>query len=243
MRRSVLDELRRIIPTRRLTQIEALRFAEIQAERLLEEFKISSPPVPETVITELPKIEVRRISPWPVSGSADWVRSSWIIVINGAEPMVRQRFTLAHEFKHVLDHRLADLLYQPMLEMSSAKRTETVCDYFAGCLLVPSEWLLAAWSAGHRNFSELAGEFAVSESAIYVRLQQIGLAVRKPRCQSGSPVLRIRLLSLQAPSHPTQRRPRTYRGRSQAIPSISSTPKPSLPTETKPNQTEQGVTP
>jgi hypothetical protein len=197
MTRGVLASLRDLVPLHPLTPIEALRVAELQATRLLEASRIKSPPVPESVISGLPKIEVRRISPWPVSGCTDWVKSTWVIVVNGAEPPVRQRFSLAHEFKHIVDHRFVEILYPPTATMASSRRAETVCDYFAGCLLVPSAWLLDAWTAGCRNFSQLARHFEVSQAAIYVRLQQIGLAVRQPRCNNDNPIIRSRLRSLQ----------------------------------------------
>ena len=67
--------------------------------------------MPENAIATLPRIQVDRLSPIPVSGSAHWAKGRWVIVLNGAEPLVRQRFSLAHEFKHVLDAPFDTLLY------------------------------------------------------------------------------------------------------------------------------------
>src|SRR2546423_1441838 len=100
---SVLASLRALVPPRPLYPREALNIAQLQASHLLGHFDIQSHAVPEEIVSELPRIQVLRES-LPVSGSAHWNGRYWIITINGDEPPVRQRFSLMHEFKHVLDH-------------------------------------------------------------------------------------------------------------------------------------------
>jgi Zn-dependent peptidase ImmA (M78 family) len=156
--------------------------AEIQAARLLALSGITEGPVPDAVITDVPKVMVKRISPWPVSGCTDWAKGSWVIVINGAEPPLRQRFTLAHEFKHIIDYRFIDVAYPPSMGMSSRQRAESTCDYFAGCLLVPRPWLKRAWGNGLQDLPKLAQHFGVSQAAIQTRLLQTGLIQRPARC-------------------------------------------------------------
>jgi len=41
----------------------------------------------------------------PVFGCTSWQNGRWPIVLKGAEPLVGQHFSLAHEFKHAVDHR------------------------------------------------------------------------------------------------------------------------------------------
>lgn len=182
MKRGILAELRDLVPIRPLTYGESVRIAELQATRLLAMSGIDQPPVPETVITDIPKIEARRMSPWPVSGCTDWAKATWVIVINGSESKVRQRFTLAHEFKHILDHRFVKVLYPSRVGLSSAVRVEAACDYFAGCLLVPRAWLKRAWGNGIQTAPELACLFGVSQAAIRTRLMQTGLTSPIDRC-------------------------------------------------------------
>src|SRR5580704_13272227 len=100
---NVIRELRDLVPLRALSVAESMRVADLQAGRLLALLGIEEGPVPESAITELPRIQVERMTPSPVSGAAQWSRGRWLIVVNGAEPWGRQRFSLAHEFKHVLD--------------------------------------------------------------------------------------------------------------------------------------------
>jgi hypothetical protein len=181
--RGVLAELRSLCPPRRLTHFEALRVAEVQAARLLKLSGIAEPPVPESVVQNVPKVLVKRMVPWAVSGATDWAKGTWVIVVNGAEPQARQRFTVAHEFKHILDYPFIDVLYPASLGMTRHKRTEAVCDFFAGCLLVPRPWLKQAWVGGIQDIPQLAEHFGVSNAAMETRLLQTGLIDRPERCR------------------------------------------------------------
>ncbi len=182
MNRGVLAELRSLCPPRGLTHGEALRVAELQAARLLKLSGVTEPPVPESAVCNVPKVQVKRIVPWAVSGATDWAKGTWVIVVNGAEPEARQRFTIAHEFKHILDYPFIDVLYPASLGISRHQRTERACDYFAGCLLVPRPWLMRAWVSGMQDIVQLAEHFGVSKQAMQTRLLQTGLIDRPERC-------------------------------------------------------------
>src|SRR5271163_555354 len=105
---STVTQLRALMPNRPLSVPESLRIAELQASRLLELSGVTSGPTPESVVASLPRLQVKRSSPLPVSGYADWQSGQWVIVLNGAEGITRQRFSLFHEMKHVLDHPFID---------------------------------------------------------------------------------------------------------------------------------------
>lgn len=100
--RGVLAILRSLMPRRLLTTREAELVAELQANRLLELAGIAEAPVPNELITELPRVAVRLDPDLPVSASAQWVSGRWLISINGSEAWTRQRFSLAHEFSTFL---------------------------------------------------------------------------------------------------------------------------------------------
>jgi IrrE N-terminal-like domain len=176
MKRGVLTTLRDVVPLRPLSPNEAYRIAELQVDRLLKLADLTKPPVPvERLVAEVPKVHVRYTRPFPISGCTEWIGSAWSITISAAEPKTRQRFTLAHEFKHVLDNRFIDILYPDYFGMTSHERAEAVCNYFAGCLLVPKVWLKQAWVSGIQSPIALAKLFNVSTVAIEVRLSQTGL--------------------------------------------------------------------
>ncbi|MFL6136195.1 MAG: ImmA/IrrE family metallo-endopeptidase [Frankiaceae bacterium] len=173
------------MPIRPLTLTEALRMAELQATQLLDLSKITGPPVPERIITELPRVQVERIKLAGLSGAAQWSHGRWLIVLNGAEPAGRQRFSLFHEFKHVLDNPFIGVLYPPTPYTTSHDRAEQVCDFFAGCVLIPRTWLKREWASGHQDLRALAKQFRVSQSAMRVRLLQTGLTAEAQRCDNG----------------------------------------------------------
>ncbi|ATQ27342.1 ImmA/IrrE family metallo-endopeptidase [Rhodococcus ruber] len=181
--RSVLASLRTVIPARNhITFAEALRIAELHANRLLELHRISDGPTPSDLITELPKLQIEYVKA-PVSGASFWNGRAWIIQLNRAESFTRQRFTLAHEYKHIIDHGAATRLYVGSATTSAAAQAEQAADYFAGCLLVPRRLLKRAWGNGLQRPRDLARHFQVSEQAIAVRLAQTGLVERTARCR------------------------------------------------------------
>ena len=116
MTRGVLASLRDFVPIRPLSRTEAYRIAELQATRFLRLVGTTGAPVNERIISELPKVQVQRFSPLPVSGATQWSNGRWMILLNGNESRTRQRFSLAHEFKHIVDHRFIDILYNGIPE-------------------------------------------------------------------------------------------------------------------------------
>ena len=83
--RSALAGLRAVIPTRAMHQGEALRVAELQANRLRQHFDIDCPTLPSDVIFEMPRIAVRVDDELPASGTTHWDGRRWIITLNGLE--------------------------------------------------------------------------------------------------------------------------------------------------------------
>ena len=179
--RSVLASLRGLIPIRACDFSEALQIAELQAARLLELSDVDEGPVSTAVITDLPRIEVR----WrdlPTSGMSYWNGRVWVIALNASEPPTRQRYTLFHEYKHIIDHGATDRLYSGRGRRSAADQAEVAADYFAACALMPKRLLYRAWGSGLQRPTYLAGAFQVSPRAMDVRLQQLGLVDDRPRC-------------------------------------------------------------
>jgi Zn-dependent peptidase ImmA (M78 family) len=168
---SVMTTTRSLMPKRTLTAAEALRFAEIQATKLLQLSGVTKPPVSESIIAELPRIQVERVKPTEMQAAVTWSHGRWLALVNGAMSRGRQRFSLAHEFKHILDHPSVGLLYRDHDECVA----EQACDYFAACLLMPKRWLRLAWADGVRDVPTLARRFGVSSQAVKMRLLQTGL--------------------------------------------------------------------
>ena len=168
--RSSITRLRDIVPLRRLSAAKAMRVAEAQADRLLRLCGVTEPPVGEAVIAGLPHLQIERVTPAKAQAAAQWSHGRWLILINGADTKRRQRFSLAHELKHILDHPFVTILYRGRPELA-----EQVCDYFAACLLMPRRWLRQAWAEGVRDQHVLSRRFGVTPQAVKVRLLQVGL--------------------------------------------------------------------
>jgi IrrE N-terminal-like domain len=174
---SVLSTLRSLIPHRSLLLSEALWIAELQAGRLLQLSRAVDVPILSSTVTDLPRITVEPdpdLTGVAASGSShwNWQRRTWIISLNPAEPRARQRFTLIHEYKHIIDHGSLGIR---SARTSARPAEEIVADYFAGCVLMPKRLLKAAYCDGIQRPADLAELFDVSPRAVEVRLNQIGL--------------------------------------------------------------------
>lgn len=175
--------LRAVCPHRPLNMGESIRVAELQAARLLLSSEVTKPPVGDAVIADLPRIEVSRIGRIPVSGSVHWSKGRWVIALNRGEAYVRQRFSLAHEFKHVLDAPFGTTLYPAWRGLSSENRAEQAADHFAACVLMPKAWVKRAYyDDGITDLGRLAYRFNVSQAAMRVRLGSLGIVNSRSRC-------------------------------------------------------------
>lgn len=183
MKPGVIAQVRDIVPLRALTPAEAAVIAERQAGRLRVLLEVTGYELDSAAIENLPRIEVRRHSPWPTSGASQWIDGRWVIVLNASEPTVRQRFSLAHELKHILDHRFYTIIYRSLDPSHRHQQIEGICDYFAGCLLMPRPLIKRAWTTRTQRIDRLARLFDVSAPAMATRLAQIGLTRPTPRCR------------------------------------------------------------
>jgi len=177
---SVLARLRALIPRRPLSLDEALQLAELQASRLLELTGGPVIPVATRIISEQPRIRVEHDPELPAhaaSGCSDWDsrHRRWVISLNPNEPRRRQRFTVLHEYKHIIDHSSPGIRISQAVSRLPRAAEEIVADYFAGCALIPKRQLAAAYYDGIQGLADLAQLFDVSKEAIQVRLAQVGL--------------------------------------------------------------------
>ena len=186
--KTVLQALRALVPARGLQHHEAQGIAERQATRLLTILDQQEPPVDVALIAELPRIEVRVVSNRDLaglSGMSQWLKpqSRWLIAVNRNDSQTRRRFTLGHEFKHILDNPFINVLYpeSDYGTSSAEERAERMCDYFSACLLMPRAWVKRTWARGNQDTEALAAIFNVSPAAMDRRLQDLGLIETRTR--------------------------------------------------------------
>lgn len=175
---SALAELRGLAPARPLPRWDARSVAERQAARLLRRHGVVTPPVPEEVIAALPRVQVRYVRARTLAASARWSKAHrlWMILVNRDDTVGRQRFSLAHEFKHVIDHTDSRLIYRDRAGRSGYLDAERAADAFAAALLMPRAWVKRAfYDEGIRDPRMLARTFEVSTAAMRIRVDELGL--------------------------------------------------------------------
>lgn len=183
----VLERMRAICPRRPLSWHDAARIAERQAGILRRQLDDPSrTALPTSSLLDLSFLTVSYRDGFPTSGMAMKTGLGWMIVIRSDEPQVRQRFSLAHEIKHIVDDDLMTHLDQdlyPATRLYSAEeRGERIADRFAAALLMPLMLIRRDWANGLQDITVLARRYDVSRVAMDVRLRQLGLLQPTPRC-------------------------------------------------------------
>jgi predicted transcriptional regulator len=184
---NIVAQLRAIAPLRPLTQGDAYTIAERQATKALQLAGVMTPHVSLAWILDQPRTEVQlepRYKMGRLSGSTTFSKGRYLILVNKNDAHARRRFTLAHEWKHLLDHTASDVLYRQFGHgdpQQRERKIELVADHFAACLLMPRTWVKNAWTSGIQDIPALAGLFMVSEEAIRIRLTYLGLLDEEER--------------------------------------------------------------
>jgi predicted transcriptional regulator len=179
--RTVIEQVRDLMPRRPLLLTEAYRVAELQATKLLELLEITYPHVTYDKLLALPNVEIHLEPNYRMthfSGISRFSRGHWVILIDKNDIHGRRRYTLAHEFKHVIDHSLDKLAYSHLGygdEFRRQAHIEAICQHFAACFLMPKPWVKNSWANGMQDVYTLASLFQVSVTAMEVRLRILGL--------------------------------------------------------------------
>lgn len=115
----------------------------------------------------------------PASGTFCYEDGVPIIRYNPNDPVVRQRFTIAHEIGHmVLGHVKAGELAHRDTSFDSSTPNEVAANAFAAQLLMPADvvpMVLRLLPRGQRSVSALSRKLWVSEQAMGFRLNALGI--------------------------------------------------------------------
>jgi Zn-dependent peptidase ImmA (M78 family) len=188
-RKSIIRDLRSIRPARPyIDKNEAFAVATEQAHELLKFLNITGPAVDVAQIIHLPRIRVvvdSDLHSRGLSGATGWQDGHWLIAINKKDSLTRRRFTLAHEFKHILDAPTDRQAYQHLGvdEEDRGAIMEEVADCFAANLLMPQLFVTRAIRTDIRDLQRLAALFVVSQYAMRRRLRDLGLTIERPEEQ------------------------------------------------------------
>lgn len=174
-----LRNLRRMTPRWPMNYHQALRAAERQASRLARAWNADERTIRESDILGLTRMVIIRDvaeghEACDSSGSCRYTHGHWEVWLNPTETVVRQRFTLAHEVKHIIDFGCGvDRIYARL----SAIEIEKVCDQFAACLLMSKQAIFRLWGDGLRTPEALAMACQVSVSAMRRRMIDLALPI------------------------------------------------------------------
>jgi hypothetical protein len=185
----LIAALRAVAPKRPLTYGESLQVARLQASKLRTWAKATASPdinlvwllnqtaVPVNLVASHTLGEESGLTTNAISGKLE-------MYLNSSEPAQRQRFSLLHEFKHVLDFADADRLHAALgsgIKKVQADQIELIANEFAGQVLMPKRLVVSAWLKT-QNLALTANLFNVSLEAMKTRLTKLGLLGEiKPR--------------------------------------------------------------
>ncbi|WP_306359832.1 ImmA/IrrE family metallo-endopeptidase [Nocardia sp. CC227C] len=164
------------MPARPISFAQGLRLAREQADLILDHARQTSTG-PIMAISRMPKLRVDYITGQRLHGASFWDTRArqWVIQINKDDHWKRQLFTVAYEFKSLLDYGFEDLLYHDVRLRSASRQADYAAQYFARYLLVPDTLLRAALSTGTTDIRALAEQFGVAEAVVHERLRELGL--------------------------------------------------------------------
>jgi Zn-dependent peptidase ImmA (M78 family) len=151
-----------------------------KAKEILAEYWDSILPVSPKKIAEKLGISVRAVNnSEPYSGKAFLENTTKIIEFKESEPILRQRFTIAHELAHHMlghtadGHKFRDNIAQ--FSLRSSEPFEIQANKFAAELLMPKEAIdYLIMDENITSLNQLAELFAVSTVAMQYRLNNLG---------------------------------------------------------------------
>ncbi|TLG09462.1 ImmA/IrrE family metallo-endopeptidase [Nocardia cyriacigeorgica] len=176
-----LTELRAMMPLQPATFEQSLRLAERQAEVLTKDLAAGAaiPAVSISVVTGRHRVRVeypldQRL---PSAGFWDTGTRQWVIELPWDAAWPDKRYSLAREFKHILDYHQAGDLYRGDNLRSPASQADEAARRFADHLLVPTRLLRRALDTGADTIEELTAVFLVPTSVVLRRLSETGLDI------------------------------------------------------------------
>jgi hypothetical protein len=177
----LITELRDLAPKRPLTYGESLQLARLQAARFRRWADASEPDINLIGLVKQRLVPVNFVPSYRLNGESglttNAVGGKIQMFINENEPSVRQRFSLLHEFKHMLDFEAADILHSKLgrdNKKLQADMIEWIANEFAGHVLMPTALVKRVWFST-QDLSLAANLFNVSTEAMATRLEKLGL--------------------------------------------------------------------
>jgi Zn-dependent peptidase ImmA (M78 family) len=159
-----------------------MTIAQHHATRLRDLLDVATVAMPLDWVPELPKLTVEVVPAYKLgeetSGLTTQKDGRYLISVNKNTIRTHRRFTLCHELKHLIDYPYARIWHAGLGygdPDSQDWRIERIADHFAAHLLMPTSLVKRAWGRGLQEPRTLARLFEVSEEAMRIRLDNLGL--------------------------------------------------------------------
>ena len=152
------------------------QLVESLANKYITQAKLNQPPVITELIKQFdisPSIEIRLLPLKAYHGAVWHLEDGWIVHLNTEDKPGRQRTTLFHEVFHILAHCRATPVFRKR-GVKAGLFNEMLADYFAGCVLMPKEWVKEKW-AEVNDLKQMAEIFQVTEVSMWIRLKTMRL--------------------------------------------------------------------
>ena len=181
MMNRLIAELRKLAPNRPLSYGESIQVARLQAAKLRALLGIEAPEINLLWLIQQTVIPVRFVPSHELNEDSglttDLIDGRLQIFINEAEPAIRQRFSVLHELKHVLDFPRAKTLHGRLGSgdtMLKGNMIEWIANDFAAHVLMPTPLVKRVWHKT-QDVALCASFFNVSREAMTTRLTKLGL--------------------------------------------------------------------
>jgi hypothetical protein len=163
---------KKVIPGRIFRIVDRLATEYVRSNRTRSEILPISPDLIHGILADF-STEIRTIPLQAYHGAVWHLQDRSVIYLNANDTPDRQRLTLFHEAFHILMRSKA----MPIIENQQKDRryfVEMLADYFAGCIVMPRELVKEKW-AKKNDIQQVARDFHVTEPAMWIRLEGIGL--------------------------------------------------------------------
>ncbi|MDQ1734153.1 MAG: hypothetical protein QOH56_404 [Pseudonocardiales bacterium] len=173
---TLLRQLRALLPEHELSLAELFALLDDLAHHLRTACGITGDILPTEIISSLPHFRIENTD-FPISGFSFWDDDAkeWVIRLNEDEAEPVRRFTLLHEFGHILWHGWEAKLFPGMEAPNMDRLSEFAADLFAGEALTPKHLMARAYSRGLHSPTALARRFEVSTNTVRWKLDQMNL--------------------------------------------------------------------
>jgi hypothetical protein len=174
--RPLLSELRDLLPDRDLSLAELLVLLDQLAGRLRDVTGTVTDVLPIDAISSQPPFRIEDTEV-PLSGFSFWDSEArqWVIRLNEDESEPMRRFTVFHEFGHILWHGWENKLFPGLAKINRHRLAEHAADMFAGEALMPKSLVTRLYRGGVHNPVALARHFEVSTNSMRWKLAQMDL--------------------------------------------------------------------